>query len=223
MKIHRDSPITNRERNYIDPTFRKDGFNCAHCHVFSRQKWRKFSAQRVDAPTNYVEIESLFVSVCDHCRAPSVWYDSRIIFPASVLGEEPNGHMPEDIKVDFNEARRIASASPRGAAALLRLCIQNLCTHLGQSGTNINADIKELVRLGLPNKVQEALDSVRVIGNEAVHPGEMDLRDNKKIVASLFKLVNFICQKMITEPSEVDEIYDSLPQNKRAGIEDRDK
>ena len=112
--------------------------------------------------------------------------------------------------------------SPRGAAALLRLGIQKLCAHLGQPGKNINADIKALVAEGLPPKVQEALDSVRVIGNDAVHPGTIDLNDNRDIANQLFRLVNFIAQKMITEPKEIEDIYNSLPAEKLKGINERD-
>ncbi len=130
--------------------------------------------------------------------------------------------MPEDIRADYEEANTIANASPRGAAALLRLAIQKLCKHLGKPGKNINQDIADLVANGLPPKVQQALDSVRVIGNEAVHPGTIDLRDDRNTVAQLFRLTNFIVQKMISEPKEVDGIYSSLPESKREEIERRD-
>lgn len=137
--------------------------------------------------------------------------------------ELPNQDMPDDIKRDYEEAREIANLSTRGAAALLRLAIQKLCAHLGQPGKNINNDIKELVAKGLPPKVQEALDVVRLIGNDAVHPGTIDLRDDFETVTTLFKLVNFITQKMITEPREIDEIYGRLPGDKLDGIKQRDR
>jgi len=70
--------------------------------------------------------------------------------------------------------------------------------------------------------VQESLDTLRVIGNEAVHPGEMDLRDDMAVASSLFKLVNFIAEKLITEPKEVDEIYNKLPTSKKEHIASRD-
>jgi hypothetical protein len=117
----------------------------------------------------------------------------------------------------------IANLSPRGAAALLRLAIQKLCIYLGGAGSNINSDIAQLVSNGLPPKVQEALDSVRVIGNEAVHPGTLDLKDDRKTVGMLFRLINFIAIKMITEPREIAEIYGSLPPDKLKAIAKRDE
>ena len=48
-----------------------------------------------------------------------------------------------------------------------------------QKGENLNADVAKLVKKGLPVDVQQALDAVRVIGNEALHPGQMDLRDDR--------------------------------------------
>jgi hypothetical protein len=56
--------------------------------------------------------------------------------------------------------------------------------HLGESGKNLNTDIGNLVKEGLSVDIQQALDSLRVIGNESVHPGELDL----KRIIKLFKL-----------------------------------
>jgi hypothetical protein len=63
---------------------------------------------------------------------------------------------------------------------------------------------------------------VRVIRNDAVHPGTIDLRDDLETVNKLFRLVNFIAYKTITEPAEVDAIYNGLPADKLAGIARRD-
>ncbi len=145
-----------------------------------------------------------------------------MIYPGAATAPLPNPDLPEEIQADFTEARAIANQSPRGAAALLRLAIQKLCQHLGQPGKDINSDIKALVAAGLSPGVQKALDTVRVIGNEAVHPGTIDLRDDPETATSLFQLVNFIAEKTITDPKKLDELYARLPAAKLAGIEARD-
>lgn len=130
--------------------------------------------------------------------------------------------MPDDVKADYDEARGIVSKSPRGAAALLRLALQKIMPHLGEKGKTLDDDIASLVKKGLPSGVQQALDTVRVIGNEAVHPGTIELNDNPQIAQSLFKLVNIIVEKMIAEPKEVAALYDNLPPTKLEGIDKRD-
>ena len=117
--------------------------------------------------------------------------------------------LPSDIQSDFQEARSIANLSPRGAAALLRLCIQKLCRHLGEKGDNVNEDIAALVKKGLPTQIQQALDIVRVVGNNSVHPGQLEITDDPATAASLFNLVNLITDVMISQPKHVENLYNS--------------
>lgn len=105
---------------------------------------------------------------------------------------------------------------------MLRLAIQKLCFELGGKGKKIDDDIGSLVRKGLSPGVQQALDAVRVIGNEAVHPGTLDLRDDSDTAGRLFDLVNIITEQMISNPKHVKELYDKLPEFKRKAIEERD-
>lgn len=135
----------------------------------------------------------------------------------------PNDDLNADIKEDYMEARSIVSRSPRGAAALLRLGVQKLCKQLGEPGKDVNTDIASLVKKGLRPSIQKALDIVRVTGNESVHPGLMDMKDNNEIANKLFELINLIAEVMITEPKRIDEMYSSvLPEEKRKRIAQRD-
>jgi len=146
-----------------------------------------------------------------------------MIFPDSSAAPSPNPDLPADIKADYEEARAIISRSPRGACALLRLCVQKLCSFLGESGKDVNADIAALVEKGLNAKIQKSLDIVRVIGNEAVHPGQLDLRDQPTTATQLCSLVNIIADAMITQPKTIESLYAGLPETKRQQIEQRDK
>jgi hypothetical protein len=93
---------------------------------------------------------------------------------------------------------------------------------LGEKGANINGDIGNLVSKGLDASIQQALDAVRVIGNNAVHPGTMDLRDDPATVESLMELVNYIVDAMITQPKKRQALYARLPATAQAAIAKRD-
>jgi hypothetical protein len=152
--------------------------------------------------------------------------NTTILYPISDIEiPDPNPNMPSEIAADFTEAKRIFPFSARSSAALLRLSIQKLCKHLGEKGKNINDDIKALVKKGLPLHIQQALDIVRVIGNESVHPGEINVNDTPEIAKKLFDLVNEIVDDRIgkfTKQAEIDKLYRNLPENKLEEIRKRD-
>ncbi len=204
---------------YYTPEYIKDSFHCPQCGVHAQQFWKDVSIWN----NGHEDIPELKLAFCSHCKGKSVWFNKNMIVPNAGGVALPNLDLPEDILSDYNEARDILNKSPRGSAALLRLAIQKLCIALGEKGKNINDDIAELVKKGLPVKIQQALDYVRVIGNNAVHPGKIDLRDNKEAAISLFSLINLIAEVMITQPNEVEKLYSSLPQSQIESIAKRDK
>ena len=181
-----------------------------------------FLWKRGDSSYDDYDLANIHASRCFSCNEVTIWKHGTILHPVMRFEVEPNADLPDDIRQDFEEARTILDLSPRGAAALLRLCIQKLCKHLGKPGRSTDADIAALVKDGLDVRVQRALDIVRVIGNECVHPGTIDMKDNREIAAKLFELVNRIAYDRITHPKEIDALYESLPTDKLEGIARRD-
>lgn len=149
--------------------------------------------------------------------------ETTLLYPTTNMAVIPlsSPDMPKDVADDYREARAIYGNSPRSSAALLRLALQKLCKHLGEPGKSLNDDIGALVAKGLPTDIQQALDIIRVIGNNAVHPGEIDLRDEKESVLALFEIINFIINKMITQPQKIAKIYGDLPKSSLQAIEER--
>jgi hypothetical protein len=74
----------------------------------------------------------------------------------------------------------------------------------------------------LDPRVQQALDVVRVVGNNAVHPGELDLKDDRETADRLFDLVNLIVDVMISRPAQIDQMYATLPPGAIEAIKRRD-
>lgn len=213
-----------KKDNIICPSFELDAFNCPHCGAYSRQYWYTLSFYAAGTRND----TKWKIAICEHCKNYSIWFketDSHGIqfYPTSTIVEPPNEDLNDGIKRLYNEAAEIKDKSPRAAAALLRLALQELCKQLGEKGKDINYDIAELVQKGLTPYVQKALDSVRVVGNNAVHPGQIDFDDNQEIVNALFGIINFIANQTITRQKEIDSFYENLPSGARQAIEKRNK
>lgn len=206
---------------YIQPEVFANSFTCPHCGAIAKQDWwmRDWTGEMV---SHDVKINPLRVGTCQHCNKSTFWVEDKMFYPDNGNAPFPNPEMPESVNKLYMEACAIHTKSPRGAAALLRLCIQVLASELGEEGKNINKDIGNLVKKGLPEIVQQSLDIVRVTGNDAVHPGQIDT-DNPETVGQLFDLVNIIVEYMIALPKKVSGIYSQLPTDKKTGIEQRDK
>ena len=214
---------------YTAPEFGKAAFNCPHCGAYAHMQW--IEIKKYYGPFNSQSIPTAYkCALCSHCKQISLWKPSEdsalgeMLYPDFGATPLPSEDMPEDVKKDYEEAARIFIKSPRGAAALLRLGLQKLCIHLGEEGKNINADIRSLVNKGVfSGRVVQVADTLRITGNNAVHPGQISDEDFDKAAAKMFDLINFIVKKAITEPKELDELYQLMPENARNAAEAQDK
>jgi hypothetical protein len=214
---------------HIAPSTRENSFHCPFCGVLALQTWssnihchyQQRAANGQVIPTSYT-LPYTSTARCGHCSLVSFWVNDKMVYPLTGNVEMANEDLPADILADYDEAKNIVNLSPRGSAALLRLAIQKLCKHLDEKGKDLNADIGNLVKRGLPVQLQQALDSVRVIGNHAVHPGQIDLDDKPETALALFSFVNIICDFFITQPKKIAEVYGNLPQKDKDNIAKRD-
>lgn len=224
------------QQRWFDVHNAKDAANSILNHVFYdyrahildyQQKAIESFIKEVEAANNRHMSEfvpdDFSIATCSACGHISIWINKEIVYPKQTPVAPPNGDMVQDIQDLYIEASSIIVDSPKGATALLRLALQLLLKQLGKSGKNINNDIKELVAEGLSPKIQQALDLLRVVGNNAVHPGQIDLEDGRDIALKLFHVLNFIADEMITKPKELDLLYtDVVPEETKMHINERD-
>lgn len=214
---------------YIQPEQGKNYFNCPWCNVATHQNWialvpisRDFFSDWIN-DSNYRPAEIINTSQCISCLRFSLWAGEKLLIPTISNIPQPLPDMPDNIVKIYHEAMEIYDKSPRAASALLRLAVQMLTIHLGGNGKNLNDDIKMLVSRGLPVQVQQAMDIVRIIGNNAVHPGEINFDDNQNTSITLFSLLNEIVRIMITHPKDIENLYNKLPSNALMQIQKRDE
>ncbi len=223
---------------YVPPSAQRSAFNCPHCGAYAKQEWFSLTGTGVASATlgehlatkkvlqypRRLEIADFHACECSRCRRITFWRGESLVLPRQRSATPPNADLPEHIRKDYEEAAAIMEDSPRGAAALLRLAVQKLCVHLGAKGHSLNDHIKKWVAQGLDARIERALDTVRVVGNNAVHPGKITVEDDPATVEKLLFLVNYIAEKQISEPMRIDELFaDAVPEDERAKIERRDR
>jgi hypothetical protein len=173
-------------------------FVCPHCGVDAQQLW-----QDADFPargTGEVD-KALKRAECRSCRGRSYWIDGSQVWPAPTLGAPPSPDLPPDLVALYDEARATAPISARAAAALLRFLVDRLLGSLGATDGPLTDRIASLAAEGhLPAQVIEGLDAVRVQGDDALPPGQIDpaAEDDAGVVQLLCLLVNSIVDTTLT-------------------------
>lgn len=211
---------------YIAPQKDLKRYTCPHCATVSQVKIEQhhFQDDCHSAGHGCISITNrLTIHRCVSCGKKIIWNDDEYIYP-DIVPTEPNPDMPESVMQLYKEAGLIASKSPRAACALLRLAVDRLCAEMGVNEGTIDKNIAKLVENGLPVMIQQALDVVRVVGNKAVHPGQIAFDVDDKVTAdALMELLNIITDRMISEPKKIEAMYSALPQSTLDAIQRRDK
>ena len=204
---------------YVSPQYKANSFNCPHCDALAHQYWTTpANIRTVNSHSNNIfgprfarlSVGNIAVSTCYSCKRSSAWVvtingeveNGKLVYPGESAAPPPSDDMPEKIITEYNEARLIVGNSPRAAAAMLRLCLQKLMPVLGQNGEHLYSDIKALVDKGLPLEILQAMDSLRIFGNESIHPGTINLNEDPQTAYLLFDALNSIVDRMISEKRE---------------------
>ena len=161
------------------------------------------------------DVQNVSISYCLSCNQMCLWVYDQLVWPSP----EPKLAVAPNERREYEEASRILEASPRGAAALLRLTIEKLCKELGVSGESLKDDIPIFVRQHVDARVQKALDAARMIESNAMHPGQIGLEDDRATAERLSSLVNLICEKMIMEPTHLQALYTRLREGARTEMD----
>lgn len=205
---------------------KKPQIKCPYCHVFAQQDVHSHHFEQDVKGSGIhggIEITSRFeFRRCSNCGGKFFYENGELRYPEPEV-VAPKADMPEDVKNLFEEAASICHRSPRAACALLRLAIEKLCDQLGATSETVSQKIASLVKRGLSEELQKALDVVRVVGNNAVHPGQICFDvDDESTARMLFTLLNIITQRLVSEPATIRTLYEGLPEAAKQHVKKRD-
>lgn len=203
------------------PTFGESAFDCPSCTAYASMSFSQVT--NVDGNG-----QAIFTSTCARCDATAAWLrengveGGRLIWPRQRGGIPPHREMPQDARQLYEEARDVAHLSPRAGVALLRVALDVLLREVVKDadGRSLNDVIKLAVAQGLTPAVWAAMDALRVIGNDAVHPKQLVLgeEDADAKITALCRLLNLVVEQMISAPRLAQEVFDTLPPSAKDGI-----
>ncbi|MBA8794922.1 hypothetical protein FHX74_002550 [Friedmanniella endophytica] len=220
----------------IPPELGRSPVTCPQCGTVAEQDWLRLSGYSVQSGNK--QLPDFTWCICRACSKPSLWEVNALISAddgEDVLkvgrqvwplrgGPPPHEDMPADARRHYEQAREVLNASPQAASALLRVATESLVLELLGTSAKLNDAIGELLSSGrITPRVQQACDVLRVTGNDALHPGQIDEAEEAADATALFSLVNLIVEQAITEPKTVAAMYAALPATKREAIEKRDQ
>lgn len=207
-----------------EPAVSRTAFTCPNCESFAQQVWSTVMTQR---PRHAQETKHDWQwADCQQCRSPSVWRNQEMVWPRQRrAGPAPAEDFPPAVLEVYEEARDVAPISRRSAVGLLRLSLQLLVDELEPGKGSIDQKIGRLVTRGLAPQVRQAMDVLRVTGNQGLHSvaaGQIEERSEEDLSTPLFKLIHLIVEQIITRPRELTEMEAALPQGALEAIARRD-
>lgn len=202
------------------PIAGRNAYECPHCHAFAQQAWSTVLTNLYAG--GYTSLDGWMASMCARCQEACLWLHDQLVYPLTMIGPLPHADMPTAVHGLYEEARTVSSLSRKSAAALLRLALQLLVDDLEPGKGDINSKIGSLVQRGLDPQVQQAMDVLRVVGNNAVHPGQIDLDADDELLPALFAMLNLVVEQVVARPKHVAGLFASLPASAQAAVAKRD-
>lgn len=229
------------------PSYGSRSFACPHCQTHAQQVWTASVWVESEDYAGSTRWETVDRSECHVCQNEAIWLRTEyrtpaatgglnpasqapdeswtMIWPPSTAGAPPHESLPENLRDLYEEARAVAVFSPRAAAALLRLLTETLVRQFADSRASLNDNIGTLVRDGkLGPREQQMADYLRITGNSAVHPGQVDDANGEagRRTELMFAFINLLVERFIALPERTAEAYAQLPEGARAAVDRRD-
>lgn len=165
------------------------------------------------------DVQNVSISYCFNCNEICLWVVDQMVWPRCATGPEPKLHASPEVRRETEAASHMLDASPRGAAAFLRLATEKLCKELGGSEESAKPEMAPLCQDEVDARVQRVLDAMRIIESNAVPPDHVGVGDTRATAETLSGLVNLICEKMIMEPRHLQALYAKVREGAQNGIE----
>jgi peroxiredoxin family protein len=105
------------------------------------------------------------------------------------------------VEADFEEAAAMLNKFPRGATALIHVCIEKLMPLLKKAGKD--EDISSLVRKGLEVEIHQTMEALQVLRKSPVQLTQFNSQEDRETALRFFdSLKEILERRMLKNPNE---------------------
>ena len=140
-----------------------------------------------------VKMANLHISSCHSCNGFSLWVGGLLVFPTRI------DKTPELVEEDLEEAAAILNKFPRGATALMRVCIQKLVPLLEDNGNALNQRVSSLVRKGLEMEAQQAMDVLQVLRSDPAQLTHLESQADKETALRFIDSLKEVLERRMSQ------------------------
>ena len=94
---------------------------------------------------------------------------------------------------------------------LRHLVEQIIVQKTGKEVKNLSQAVQEMA---LPGHLHKSMDLVRIVGNRAVHGGDIQPHEDPEVIVLLFEIVNQLVVHLISHPKRIEEMSAKLNAKK---------
>lgn len=209
-------------------------FECLHCHTMIQESVeskaeREVGLKNVNTITGvqcHDPIARLTVYYCPKCEKYSLTLENigehvgiaKFTYsrPALTSSFSMPEYIPESIQADYFEAWDVLQSSPKASATLARRCLQGMIHDFwGIVEKNLNAEISELKKQGIPEQQWEAIDHLRKLGNIGAHMEKdvnlmVDIDHGEAL--KLLKLIEYLLTDWYISRHNREALYQEIAQ-----------
>jgi hypothetical protein len=147
-----------------------------------------------------VKMANLYISNCHSCSGFSLWVSGLLVFPTNI------DKTPELVEEDAEEATAILNKFPRGATALMRVCIQKLVPLLEENGRELNQRISSLVRKGLEMEMQQAKEVLQVLRSDPVQLSQLESQADKETILRFLDSLKVVLERRMSQTHDEKQL-----------------
>jgi hypothetical protein len=140
-----------------------------------------------------VKMANLHISNCHSCNGFSLWVGGLLVFPTRI------DKTPELVEDDLDEAAAILDKFPRGATALMRVCIQKLVHLLEENGNALNQRVSSLVRKGLEMEMQQAMEVLQVLRLDPVQLNPLESQADRETALRFLDSLKEVLERRMSQ------------------------